>query len=138
DAPPPRGGRPRPRGRARSGGPPPELPRSPPQQHAGEMSLDRSGCLHVIARVKVLSERADRRLDIAMCQGRFGLTRAYRRRADAEIGEAQILETLAISPRAGGKSHHGVVAVAARELGEADAGGAVRHRNTDGREAIAP
>src|SRR5262245_4555143 len=102
------------------------------------MSLDRSGCLHVIARVKVLSERADRRLDIAMCQGRFGLTRAYRRRADAEIGEAQILETLAISPRAGGKSHHGVVAVAARELGEADAGGAVRHRNTDGREHIAP
>src|SRR5258706_7257748 len=94
------------------------------------MYLDRAGCVDVIGWIEIVGERAHRRFDIAMRQRGLGLVRAHRRRADAEIGEADVIETLAVDPRAGRKSYHGVVAVAARELGEADAG--VRRRGGEG------
>jgi hypothetical protein len=90
----------------------------------------------VIGWIEIVGERTHRRFDIAMRQRGFGLVRAHRRRADAEIGEADVIETLAVDPRAGRKSYHGVVAVAARELGEADAGVRGRGGNANGREHV--
>src|SRR5215470_8724661 len=101
------------------------------------MGLHGARCLHVIGRLEVVRERVDRRLDVAVRQRRFGAPRAHWRRADAEIDEAEIAEPLAGGARAGGKSHHRVVAMAAGKLGETDAGVGARSRDTDGGEHIA-
>src|SRR5262249_41898192 len=52
--------------------------------------------------------------------------------ADAEIGEPHIGETLAVGARAGGQSDDRIVAVAACELGKANARILVSHRDTNG------
>ena len=104
------------------------------QQHACQMFLCRRGRLHVVIRREVKS--ADCGIDIAVSKRSFGLSRANRRIADAEVSQPNVGKPFAIRARAGCETDDGVIAMAARKFGKSDSRVFMASRYPDRREHV--